>query len=294
MEKAETYKIMGPRPGFEPGPRAPQMQKALDLFVRFMRVDLNLTHETIKKHKGSIIRFLRHVDKPIDAITTDDIREFLEDMKACYSVHHYSNFVKALKRFFRDFLNMPWLVESFRLPSKPQPVVNIPTKHELQQLYYTMDLLKHQALFLLFTTTGLRRKEVLTLRVEDVDIEQRLVYPCKQSSVTKGVGIGIFNHETQEVLEDYINKRKTTSNRLFPIKEKRLWARARDKTGIDVTPHILRKWHASELLRLGMNPIYVDVLQGRAPRSILARHYVHVSIDTLKKAYDSANLKVLS
>jgi len=134
---------------------------------------------------------------------------------------------------------------------------------------------------------------VLTLRLDDVDLDERLVFPNKRSSSTKKVYVGIFNNECQEVLEEYLSNRKSKSNRLFPIHDKRLWSNTRDKTGIDITPHLLRKWHASELLRLGMNPLYIDMLQGRVPRSILAKHYISIDVDTLKQAYDEAGLKVL-
>jgi len=271
------------------------MNKALvDGFIRFMSIDLNLTSNTIRKHKRSIIRFLEYVGKPIDTITVEDVRSFLESIKEQYSVHHYSNFIKALRRFFRDYLHKPWLIDSFRLPSKPMPTVKIPPKDELRRFYYAIDSLKHQALFLMYATTGLRRMEVLTLRLSDIDLDNRLVFPNKRCSATKRAYVGIFNYECQDVLRDWMNKRKTTSNRLFPIHDKKLWKQARERTRLNITPHILRRWHASELLRLGMNPLYIDMLQGRVPKSILAKHYVAVDIETLKEAYDEAGLKVLS
>jgi len=290
-----THELMGPRPGFEPGPGAPQANNVelIDDFIRFMHVDLNLTNDTIRKHKGAVLRFLKHVDKPIDAITIEDVRSFLEDMKH-YSTHHYSNFIKALRRFFRDYLHRPWLIDSFKLPSKPAPIVRIPSKEQLQHFYYSIDSLKHQALFLMYATAGLRRMEVLTLTPDDVNIDERLVYPNKKCTATKRVYVGIFNHECQEVLRQWMTQRRTVSNRLFPIHDKRLWSNARERTGLNITPHVLRKWHASELLRLGMNPLYIDALQGRVPKSILAQHYIAIDVDTLKQAYDEAGLKVLS
>ena len=44
---------------------------------------------------------------------------------------------------------------------------------------------------------------------------------------------------------------------------------------------------------LGVPDRFVDVFQGRAPRSVLAKHYTGKGLDRLKRIYDKADLKVL-
>lgn len=39
---------------------------------------------------------------------------------------------------------------------------------------------------------------------------------------------------------------------------------------------------------------FVDVFQGRAPKSVLARHYTGKSLETLKKIYNKVALSILS
>jgi len=67
-----------------------------------------------------------------------------------------------------------------------------------------------------------------------------------------------------------------------------------EKTGLKITPQILREWFACEMGRLGVPDRYVDAFCGRVPRSVLARHYTDFSPEKLKEIYDKANLKVLS
>jgi hypothetical protein len=38
---------------------------------------------------------------------------------------------------------------------------------------------------------------------------------------------------------------------------------------------------------------FIDVFQGRAPRSVLAKHYTGKGLERLKRIYDKVNLKVL-
>ena len=87
------------------------------------------------------------------------------------------------------------------------------------------------------------------------------------------------------------------SEKLFPIStphSKVLWPKARKKTGLEITPQVLRRWFASELIRLGVSPVYVDLLAGRIPATVLARHYLDVSLEKMKEIYDRAGIRVLS
>ena len=40
--------------------------------------------------------------------------------------------------------------------------------------------------------------------------------------------------------------------------------------------------------------MFVDVFQGRAPRSVLARHYTGKGLERLKRLYEKANLELIN
>ena len=79
-----------------------------------------------------------------------------------------NNDLKSLKRFFRDFLSRPGVVESFRFPQSPFRPKVVLSKNELQLAYKTIDSNIGRALFLFYASTGLRRSEVLGLTVDEV------------------------------------------------------------------------------------------------------------------------------
>ena len=159
--------------------------------------------------------------------------------------------------------------------------------------------MKGRALFLMFATSGLRKSEILSLHKEDIDLGRRIIYVRKRNSRTKRVYVGFFNEEAAAVLKAYLDSmtpRERRSKRLFPMaaaKASKLWTEARQRTGLNITPQVLRRWFASEMAKLGVPDRYVDAFQGRVPRSILARHYTDYSIERLKEVYDAANLMVL-
>jgi intergrase/recombinase len=47
------------------------------------------------------------------------------------------------------------------------------------------------------------------------------------------------------------------------------------------------------MLRLGVSETHVDAFYGRAPRSVLARHYTDLSPEKLKEIYAKAELKTI-
>ena len=156
-----------------------------------------------------------------------------------------------------------------------------------------------KALFLFYATTGLRSKEVLSLKIGDIDFEKRMIVPKKTTSRTKRMWVTFYNEEAERALREYLGSFRglNKEERLFPVTEeyfKRRYEKFERETGIKITPQILREWFACEMGRLGVPDRYVDAFCGRVPRSVLARHYTDFSPERLKEIYDRAHLKVLS
>jgi len=177
-----------------------------------------------------------------------------------------------------------------------EPKKKVPSKEELQQFYKVLEDDRERALFLMFATTGLRKSEVLNLKIEDIDMEKRMVIPKAHQGRTKRAWVSFFNEECQEVLKRYLSMRKDKKPKLFPISRVTLWKifrRGREKINVHLNPQILREWFCSEMGKLGVPDRYVDAFCGRVPRSVLVRHYTDFSPGKLKEIYDKANLKVL-
>ena len=213
------------------------------------------------------------------------------------SVSAYSNPLKALKIYYRDFLGIPEIVETFRFPRREIKYRWVPTKRELQQFYEALNTERSRALFLFYATTGLRKREVLRLTFRDIDFERRMIVPNKNRGRTKHTWITFYNEEAEEDLMKYLKTRRDGRPKVFPINDAnfcRIWREARQKTGIHITPQALRRWFCSEMARLGVPDRYVDAFCGRVPRTVLAMYYTDYRPETLKEIYDRAGLRVLS
>ena len=267
----------------------------MDTFYDFQIVDLKRAERTAYEKVWYIRKFLKTVGKKPSEISREDVRSYLKDLNSVGTAT-YTNLLKSLKVFFRDFLNEPDVVETFRFPKQVFKPKNIPSREALQKFYRALCSKKERALFLLYASSGLRRMEVLNIAIGDIDFEKRMIKPKAHSGETKKAWLSFFNEETSRVLKQYLEDRIDDNPKLFPMSNSeshQLWSDAKTETGLNITPQRLREWFCCEMVSNGVSDSYVDSFCGRIPRSILAKHYLDYSPERMKEIYDKANLRVL-
>ena len=268
----------------------------IDMFVEFLKAG-GYRPKTIERHRLNAQRILRYTR---GYVTEEKLLKMLAKYREKYSEHHVVNITKTMKRLFRDFIKRPEIVERIKVscPRTLPKLIKLPTSEDFRKIAEYLLTLQtaplDMSLLLFYATTGLRRSEALQLKLSDVIWEYRAVVPrCDRR--TKKAGITFFNPEAEAWLKYYIDTRESKTDLLFDVTGKhfqKLWRRIREHTGISVSPQILRKWQAVELRKRGVPDSFVDIFQGRAPRSVLARYYTPVGIEELKEVYDRAGLEI--
>ena len=265
-------------------------------FKQFCEVDLQLGKWAIRGHVANTRNLLKWLGER--EFSTDAIREYLSTLKE-KSASTRANVIKSLRRFFRDFLRQGELVASFKLPRSEFKPHIVPNSEQLRQFYNALKTPADKAMFLVYATTGLRRSEVASLTIGDIDLDTRIILPNIESTTTKRRWASCFNQEAEQALREYLNGRSAQNpdSKLFPgngdtLTERFKWAS--EASGVKVTPQTLREWFACEMGALNVPDRFVDAFCGRVPRSVLARHYTDYSPERLKAIYDKAELKVLS
>ena len=260
----------------------------LERFRDFQIVDLRRSKRTAYEKVWFIKKLFNTISKKPDEISREDLRCFLKTLEK-FSAATYKNALMALKVFFRDFLEMPEVVASFKFPHQVFKPKQIVSKEQLKQFYECLETLKEKTLFMLYATTGLRREEILSLKPDNIILDKRMITPNNHNGETKKSWVSFYDEETETVLKEYLaTKKPSRSQRIFPMQRDEvveLWKTAREKTGIDITPQKLRQWFCSEMLRLGVSETYVNAFCGRVSKSVLARHYTDFSPDKLKEIY---------
>ena len=228
---------------------------------------------------------------------------------------------KALKLFIKHVLRDPNLYSAFKTPKVELSLVAEPlTLEEVRAVARAIEWPPAKAYFALLAETGLRPGEILNARVQDLDLNERMLKIMKAGNSTKRSYIAFFSERLRDYLrdeylpygEEFIEVREVSvrnllkegvgewRNLLFPFKDSALRAAtydAMDKAlGRRFRLYDLRAFFASYMSLKGVPGQIIDLLQGRVPPrefQVLARHYLAVNIRELRDVYDRAGLTVL-
>jgi len=113
-------------------PGSVNRDKLLADFHDFCRVDLGLAEVTAKEYRRKMRRLFKAVDKSASNMTTEDIRGYLKPLSSG-SANSHGNALKPIKRFFRDYMKMGDVVESFKFRKIQLRPIVVPSKDQLKK-----------------------------------------------------------------------------------------------------------------------------------------------------------------
>jgi intergrase/recombinase len=210
----------------------------------------------------------------------------------------YNNQLCGLRAFIERFLGLPELMNCFKKAHEnSNHDIELPSREQIKKGFETLTDDRERAIYLLYASSGLRHMEARKLnRFQDIDYQLRSI-KSKHDTRTKKAGITFYNEECELWPRRYLASRQDHSEKLFTVSNYafyQMWKKSSKNAGVKISPQILRKWHSTELGELGIPDRYVDIFQGRAPKTVIAKFYTGKELDRLKRIYEKANLKALS
>lgn len=149
---------------------------------------------------------------------------------------------------------------------------------------------RDRSLFLLAFSTGLRRAELSSIRLDAVNFTERSINVVGKGNKERVV---FFDPETAEVLKHYLEVRPdsaflfcTGAGRQLCLRQ--VWVIVKEafkRAGVAGSTHTLRHSFGTHLYRSGADIHTVQRLLGHESISVTQR-YVHLDRDDLKAAYD--------
>jgi site-specific recombinase XerD len=173
----------------------------------------------------------------------------------------------------------------------------------LDQLLSVIDNCRDRALILLLLRTGMRIGELLSCKVEDIDLyEQKiLIYQSDKTSVGRAV---YYSEDAQQALLAWLRVRDARKEQLFygrgtnPLSyeaARKRFQMCLQKAGLQYsgyTLHCLRHTYATDLLNARMPLECLRVLMGHSNLEI-TRRYARLSDKTREEEYFAAMARIL-
>jgi integrase/recombinase XerD len=276
-------------------------------------IERNFADDSLASYWGALKDFMaflsgRNVARLADVTESDleTYRTSLVDRRL--SPRTVEIYLRRVRRFFgwledtqRVFCNPAALLS---LPRPPQDLQPIPTEAEMRKLLAVPDVskatgIRDRALLETTYSTGLRRGEVVRLKLTDPDLDRGLVRVMGKGRKERTVPLGkIALHWLRQYIREARPKllngepdvaalwvaRGSTSLGIVRIQQ--MFRQYADAAGIRAarSPHAVRRACATHMLAHGAHPVQIQMLLGHTDLKHLGK-YLRVTIRDLKQSH---------
>ncbi len=249
-------------------------------------------NNTVKTYVTSFENFMNHYNsKDLDAINEGDVRKYILKLVQEDKSNAYINTaINSIKFYYESVLGMPNRFYEIERPRKEKKLPKILSKEDILRIIANTNNLKHKCIVSLLYSSGIRRNELVNLKITDIDSKRMLIRI--ESAKGNKDRYTLLSHSLLEDLREYYKQYKPGKYIVEGMYGKqytgqsigKIVLNAAEKAGIKipVTPHMLRHSFATHLLEAGVDLRQIQVLLGHSS-SKTTEIYTHVATTTFKK-----------
>lgn len=255
--------------------------KYLNPFILYLKVEKDLSDNTISGYRNDIEQFIEFIDCDIEEVDATTIRSFIahltEQGKRRNTINRALCSIKAFYKYLSEVEKVipSSPAEDIKLNAREKSLPKALSKSDVMKLLAVAseDGIKSRLIVELLYGLGGRVSEIASLRVEDIDFEDCYIRIVGKGNKERHNPI----HEgCVQLIKEYMEKYNITSGYLFPhrlnknkhITREAIFLKAKslaDKAGIDrslVSPHVFRHSFATHLLDNGCDMAIVQEYLG--------------------------------
>jgi len=238
----------------------------------------NYAQHTTRSYIRAVEDFARHFNCPPDRLGLRHIREYQAELfqKRKLSPGSVANRLAALRFFYIKTLKKAWSIAETPYPKKNHRLPAILSQEEVARLIDGAGTPFHRTLLMTLYATGLRRAELIHLKISDVD-SKRMVIHVQGGKGRKDRDVMLSPKLLDELRKHWRRLPRKTSDWLFPgnrwhtadhpIDTKTVWHAcdgAAKRAGLSraIHPHTLRHCFATHMLEAGADLRTIQILLG--------------------------------
>ena len=290
------------------------MEKQFNLFLEFLQNDKKASENTLQSYRRDIVYYNKYLEgKKINYVKVkeDDIKEYLGHLQEIGKKASTVSRNLASIRAFYQFLvrNKKIKVDPtahIQSPKIEKKAPSILTSQEIELLLEQpkdVDLkgTRDKAMLEFAYATGMRVTEIISLNIEDVDIDEGYVV-CRSKSKQRNIPLGnislkalkeyveearpvLIKDEKEKALFVNINGQRLTRQGFWKIVK---YYKEQAHITKDITPHILRHSFATHLLQNGADLKAIQTMLGHSDISS-TQVYMQFQDNGLKNIYRKAH-----
>ena len=285
--------------------------KYIDEFIEYLQVVKKHSENTIINYRVDLSEFNEYMNNNLLKITKDDVFNYLKHLyDNNISKSSISRKLSALRSFYNYLLKKEIVsvnyFENVKNPKKDSSLPKFVKDEDIDKMFLIPDtrtwIGKRNLLIIrMLYATGLRVSELVSIKLKDININERTIIVLGKGSKER---IVVFGYNTKDALIDYINNGRykvdvKNSEYLFLNKDGNNLSSRYVRKIIDdiifkaaitmhVSPHMLRHTFATSMLNNGADLVSVKDLLGHESLNTTSI-YTHVSDEKIKEVYNMAH-----
>ncbi|MFL1013705.1 site-specific tyrosine recombinase/integron integrase [Flavisericum labens] len=255
-------------------------------------------NNTVKTYVSCFESFINYYrEQDINTLDENDIRNYLEFLIQTNRSKSYINqAINSIKFYYETVLGLPNRFYSIERPRKSKKLPTVLSKKEVLSIISHANNLKHKCIISLLYSAGLRRSELLNLKLTDIESNRMLIkvrdakgnkdrYTILSENALKDLRLYYKSYRPSNYLFEGQNKEQYSANSVGKVV-----SNTAKKAGvkIPVTAHILRHSFATHLLEAATDIRYIQLLLGHNSTKT-TEIYTHVaknSFSSIKNPLD--------
>lgn len=281
-------------------------------YIDYLTVERGLAQNTLDAYRRDIAEFLAYLEekeKAPQGVSREEIRDYIQLLYSRLAPRSITRRISSLRSFFQFLLLDGYLehdpTETLETPRNWRTLPVYLTPAEVEALLVQPDLttphgIRDQAMLELMYATGMRVSELVSLRVDAVQMQAQFVRTTGKGRKDRIVPFGdSAARALQRYLErayPHFRKKKPSSPYLFltqkggKMSRQYFWMIVEKygralKISDKLSPHVLRHSFASHLLENGADLRAVQMMLGHTDIST-TQIYTYVTRRRLKEVYD--------